>query len=729
MKEFVFENRKFRLAVGENAIVNSLIFKESGEELLKAGEEIALFSETQLRPFNNEVKLAYMNKRTTYQANKIEVEGNKITVGFEIVPCQAVVEFDVKDDYITFTLLDLIFPQNAYGNRYMDLPPVEEFRLLQLPIKNRKNYGQWINALWDDTASAAVIGTMPEALIDSERRNGFRILTAEAHKEIQLKGVTAALIVSGGKDEFLDVVDKIERDFNLPLGVESRRSAIINRSIYSAGGACPANIDEHIKYAKMGGFECMLIYYESMCKTDDTCYGTTADYDFNENYPNGFDDLKLVIKKIKDAGLTPGIHFLHTHVGINSRYVKGKADNRLNLTMHFTLKRPLGLNDDKIYVEENPKNAASFDISRFSHLPHYSQECHVLKFGSELMFYKGFSTEPPYHFYGVKRGHWNTEAISHPVGEIGGQLDVTEYSGTSIYINQHTDLQDEVGAKLAALYNCGFEFVYFDGSEGTNPPFEYHVPNAQYKVLKKMNTQPKFCEGAAKAHFSWHFVSGGNAFDSFKTPIFKRMIDKYPLAEAPEARQDFTRLNFGWWAFFDDTQKDVYEYGISRAFAWDCPTTVSARLPKLRNHPRVKDIFEVLRRWEYAKKNNIITDEEKELLKLPGQEYSLLISEEGKYELTPCFELCGVGGEDSGISAFVFERRGKAYANLWHRTGEGDLTIPMPEASYERELGKERLDVKKENGKITVHISDSAYLCANITLSELKEKLLAATVK
>ena len=69
MKNFVFENKKFRLTVGENAITESLIYKENGEELLKEGEEIALFSVTQLRPFNNEVKLAYMNKRTLQQGN------------------------------------------------------------------------------------------------------------------------------------------------------------------------------------------------------------------------------------------------------------------------------------------------------------------------------------------------------------------------------------------------------------------------------------------------------------------------------------------------------------------------------------------------------------------------------------------------------------------------------------------------------------------------------------
>jgi len=716
MKSFIFENKNFALTVREDAITTSLVYKKTGEDLLFANENVSLFSLTQLRPFNNEVKLAYMNKRTTYEANKISVDGDTITVGFEIIPCKAIVKFDVKDDYITFTLTDFLYDENAYGHLAMDLPPVDEFRILKLPIKNRKNFGQWIGAMWDDKASAAVIATMPETLIDSERRKGFRILTATAKKEIQLKGVTAALIVSGGKEDFLDAVDRFERDFGLPLGVESRRGPKINRSIYSARFACPENIDEHIKYAKMGGFECMLIYYDAICRIDSYSYSTCGDYDFNDKYPNGFDDLKLVTKKIKDAGMIPGLHFLHTHVGIRSRYVKGSADHRLNISEYFTLSRPLGLEDDKIYVEENPKNASTYDQKK------------VLKFGGELMFYEGYSTERPYHFYGVKRGHLETTPITHPVGEIGGQLDVTEYLCTSIYLNQRTDMQEEVGAKLAAIYNSGFEFVYFDGSEGTNPPYEYHVPNAQYRVIKMMNNPPIFCEGAAKAHFSWHYVSGGNAFDTFSADVFKRMIDKHPLREAPEARADFTRLNFGWWSFNPKMQRDIYEYGTSRAFSWDCPITMMGRLDVLSSHPRVKDMLEVLRRWEYVRKNNILTDKEKEMLREPGKEHTLLINEKGEYELVPYYEVTGVGGEDANVSAFVFERLGKSYAIIWHKTAEATVSIPLTDVKYERELGGEALPTAVTNGSITFKVDDAAYLSANISVEELKAKLLSATV-
>ena len=64
----ILENKSFRLTVGEDAIVRSLIVRETNTECLQQGEEIALFSVTQERPFNNEVKLAHPNKRPTASA-------------------------------------------------------------------------------------------------------------------------------------------------------------------------------------------------------------------------------------------------------------------------------------------------------------------------------------------------------------------------------------------------------------------------------------------------------------------------------------------------------------------------------------------------------------------------------------------------------------------------------------------------------------------------------------
>ena len=94
MPDIILENDLFRLTVGEDAVLRSLVLRESGEECLAAEEEMALFSVTQERPFNNEVKLAHPNKRTTWQACALRREGRFLHVSFETVPVKAVVGID-----------------------------------------------------------------------------------------------------------------------------------------------------------------------------------------------------------------------------------------------------------------------------------------------------------------------------------------------------------------------------------------------------------------------------------------------------------------------------------------------------------------------------------------------------------------------------------------------------------------------------------------------------------
>jgi hypothetical protein len=159
------------------------------------------------------------------------------------------------------------------------------------------------------------------------------------------------------------------------------------------------------------------------------------------------------------------------------------------------LSKPLREGDTVIYVEQNPEGTTMAD------------GCRVLKIGTELISYEGYTTIPPYKFIGCTRGIDKTTVNSQPQGYIFGLLDVSEFGATSIYIDQNTDLQDEIAEKLANIYDAGFNFVYFDGSEGVNSPFWFHVASAQYKVYSRLNPEPMFGQGAAKTHFSWHRLS------------------------------------------------------------------------------------------------------------------------------------------------------------------------------------------------------------------------------
>ncbi len=660
--EIIIENRSFRLVVGTDCVAKSLVCKANGQECLAPNVKLPLFASTQERPFNNEVKLAYPCKHTTYPASSLRREGDRLIIGFDVAPYTATVQVTEKEEYIAFALEGFAETEKGYGSLKLDRPPVTEFCLLQLPVADREHFGEWLNVMWDEDTAVNVLATAPQTLIDAEARDGCRIMHAHVRKGIRLKGPGAALIACQ-KAQLMDSIAKVEEDFDLPHGVENRRNSLNNASIYYTFDLNPKTVDQHIAYCKAGGFRLMQVYYTSMLREGDTyCY--TGDYDYNEDYPNGSEDLIAVLNKVKAAGITPGLHILAPHIGMKSRYVTPVADHRLHLKQHFTLAKPLGLEDTTIYVEQDTAEAVM------------REEVRVLQFGGELIRYEGFTTEYPYCFTGCTRGAYNTIVTEHPMGQIGGILDMSEFGAGSCYLDQNTSLADEVAQKLADVYNYGFQFIYFDGSEGAIAPYEYHIPNGQYRVWKKLTEEPILAEGAAKAHFSWHMLSGGNAFDVFRPEVFKKMIGEHPAAEIQRMQNDFTRVNFGWWCFWGvETQADQYEYSTSRAAAWDCPATVQGDIRLFGQNPRLYDVLEVLRRWEEVRATNWLTKEQKEELKNLEQEHVLLINEQKEFELVPYNRIDGAAGGNPEVTAYSFTRNGENYVVYWHHSGEGTLDL------------------------------------------------------
>jgi len=685
--DITLETSTMRLVVGPDACTKSLVIKADGEECLDVREGLPLFSVTQDRPFNNEIKLTHPNAQTTYPANRLRREGDELIVGFETAPYEARVKVREEKDYLLFELAGFIVPKSAYGSLRMTTPPVKSFRLVQLPVKNRKNYGDWLNAVWDDAAVTAVVGAGPMTVITGEKRFGFRLLAADADRDLELVGAKAA-VVAARRDAFLDCMEAMEKGCGIPNGVQSRRRKEINASIYWTSSLTPKNVDEHIALAKSGGFRLMLLYYPCVC--GDYGYAGIGAYTLRSEYVNGYASLKEMLDKIKAAGITPGLHILQTFIGFKSPYVTPVADHRLNLVRHFTLARPLGTDAGDVYVEENPAASPTNEHSR------------ILKFGGELIHYEGFTTERPYRFTGITRGDKATNVIPHPLGEIGGILDVCEFGAWSCYMDQNSTLPDEIAEKIARIYNTGFKFMYFDGSEGVNVPQGIHVPNAQYKVLKRLAEPPLFTEGAAKAHFDWHFLTGANAFDVFPPEKFKAMIVKWPQYEAPLMRQNFSRLNFGWWGLWlpgeklrDNSlsvgmQPDMWEFGTSRAAAWDCPATIQVSLAKYRKHPRLADLMEVIRRWEDVRHRNWLSPEQKEALKSTTQEHHLYLNDKGEYELFP-IEMLPTPENAKCLRGFVFSRNGRRVVAYWHTSGEGTASIALGKGGEKLTLPADRI--------------------------------------
>lgn len=704
----VLENDQFRLVIGSNAVAESLILKATGEECLMQGENMPIFSVTQDRPYHNELKLAHPNKKTTFQADTLYREGDRLIVGFELVPWEAVIRIKETPAYVGFSLEGFIVEPEDYPE-YLKItpPPATELRLLQLPVRSRTNFGEWLNVSWDENAAVNVLATDEFAYIDFEKRKGYDVLTATAVKELKFEGTGAALIVCR-PDDLLDNIASLEEDFNLPRGAESRRSDLINASYYWTYEINPGNVDEHIKYAKMGGFRLMNIYYPAF--EGHISYEYIGDYEIDrKHYPNGKKDLKKMLDKIKAAGIIPGVHFLHSHIGRKSIYVTPVPDYRLNLLKTFNLSQDLGAADTVVFVEQNPAGCTMAD------------GCRVLRAGTELISYEGYTTTRPYRFTGCVRGIDKTTVNSLSKGSGIGLLDVSEFGASSVYIDQRTGLQDEIAEKIADIFDAGFQFIYFDGSEGVNPPFGINVGLAQYRVFRKLNPQPIFAEGAAKSHFSWHMLSGGNAFDIFPPEVIKAETRKWPAEEAPRMRQDFTRINFGWLGYYVPdattigTQPDMWEYVTSLAAAWDSPVSIWGFLGSFKAHARTADNLEVIRRWEEVRKSHWLTDEQKKTLQNADQEHHLLINEQNRFELIPYDQVRNVAGGSSEIRAFVFERQKTYYAVYWHISGDKKLELqlnPSDITLYEK-LGAEKPVLDAAEGRVVIPAGSRYYIKAN----------------
>ena len=740
----VVENDDFRLIAGKDALVKSLVVKKTGEECVDAGMQLPLFTVTQDRPFHNEFKLIHPNKRTVYPATRLRRDGDILYAGFSHDLYEAQLALKTTPGYVTFTLID--FPVDrkpTYDYLRMDLPPVTSFRI-QLPIKNRANFGDWLNASWDEKAAVCVTGTSPHPDIDHEARAGAKILYAEAMAGIKLRGAGAALLAAPGREAFLDAMDALEKDFGLPRGVKSRRSPDVQEAIFHVCAASlPADIDELIFYAKKGGFKLMTFAYGDMFKTAPS-WGLCGDYDWKDSYPNREADLKAMLDKVKAAGIKAGFHTLHSHIGLQSRYVTPVADPRLNKTRRFTLAAPLSAatNDTEITVYEPTDDVVMY------------APCRILQFGGELVSYESYTTEPPYKFLGVKRGAHKTHVVAHPQGEVGGILDISEFgSPMSCYADQNTDLQDEVAVKLARAYNCGFEYVYLDGSEGVNRPFNYHVANAQLKYWKLLKPEPSFGEGAAKTHFGWHMLAGANAFDTFRPEIFKAKLREFPFKQAPITQQDMSRVDFGWWLFYSPsgsarstagaqmgmweygaqftagTQMDMWEYGASVAAAWDCAISILMPTAALKRHPRADDILEMMRRWGDCRRRGLFKDEWRPRLKNYAQEHHLVLDAQGDYDLVDYFPLV-VGNGQTPVRAFVFTKDNATWVVYWHGSGEGQLRLPIKAgaaALYDDFAGK-AVAFKQDGASIVVPATKRLYLKTTLARDAVEQAFATAAL-
>lgn len=659
--DVVIENAAVRLVIGADGAARSLIHKSTGEECLAAEVRTPICAITQYRPYDNENFLIYPAKPRVFPACRVERRGDRLYVGFEDTYDIAVIRLDIEDDYIGFSLERVDYRIEAYGVKRQT--EIDEFALLRLPLRPRAHFGEWLNVVWDDRVAVNLLGTHPGTRIDAFPTAEATTLYAGLDAQVGLFGPGAALVVSS-REGLLPAIGQIERDYDLPRGVESRRDGSYRCSYYSLRGVTPENIDAHIEYARRGGFRTMMVYYVDFARS-------CGHYGWREEYPGGMEDLRYVTDRIRAAGMIPGLHFHYSKVGVNDPYINGgHPDTRMNSVCELVLAEPAGVADTVFVVEGNTQGLRREEGRRLLHL------------GDELISYADCTTRPPYMLTGCRRGLHNSQPAAHAAGSRARLLDVDDWP-LFVRIDQNTGIQREIAGRLGRIYaEAGFRFVYFDGAEDVPMPYWYNVSRSQSVVYDALRPAPLFAEGALKSHFGWHILSRGNAFDIFPPEYIRPAMKKYTLRCAARNAEDFTAVDFGWVNYLAPggttigMQPDMYEYIYCKALAWDAPVSLVGNLEELRRHPRTEDNLRVMERWERAKLADAFTPEQKERLKDPDREFFLFEDSQGRFELYPCRQL--TPDDESGVRAFLFRRGTKSCILYWHTSGEDQLRLTLP---------------------------------------------------
>ena len=726
--DIVLQTQNLRLVISDNGVVQSLQGPGAIEYLAQPKPLAAVVRGG--RPVFTTTERNFFVRRQVWQggdwfsASRAVLAGDTLTVEFGKAGVTAIYEVIRKPEYLAFEL------------RKVRGEPVDRIDLLQLTIRRPAYLGEWINVAFDDDFGICLCGGNVKTDAAMHVAEQQVTLRATAEKRVSLEGTTAVLF--GCRDpqhRFLDVMETVERDFDMPAGARHRRLPAQKRSYLWASRPTPENIDEYIRWAKRGGLRMILFSYKAFSSG-------AGHFLWKPSYPAGMADLKRVTDAIRAAGLTVGLHIHYCKAYRKDPYVTPVPDDRLHKVRSFTLVSPVDSKATTIPVAENPQGC-TLDKDR-----------RILQIGKELISYDSYTTSPPFRFTGCQRGHLSTKATQHLAGASAGLLNVDSWVAF-IRFDQNTDIQDEVARRLGEIvrHTGPYEMVYFDGAEDVHDPYWYHVANSQLRVFHELAPRPLVCESAHYTHFSWHMMTRSNAYDKVAPAEgMKAFCDLMPCPTAAARARDFSRIDFGWLGHFELRKQgyagpDVWEYVLSRAAAWDCPISLGASVEEIRSNPRAECCLDVIKTWEDARLAGKLTEADRQRLQnvslrdgwyvpcydqrgiwsaysknerlLPRQqdvlaarrEHHLFINEQGKYELVEYHEIPSAAG---GIKAYWFQRSTQprdTYLLVWAVQGEQELLLSLPPAhiSAMRPFGHPVV-IKETDGKAMLPVGRRTHL-------------------
>ncbi len=369
-------------------------------------------------------------------------------------------------------------------------------------------------------------------------------------------------LAAGTRAETVAALKTMTVEAQVPVSVNggawSLESEANRESYMMAWGIAAKNTDEWIERTKMAGFK--TLHY-------DWWWVAPGQYLVNpERFPTRLDGLAESVAKAKAAGLRGDIHTLTGMIGFKDPWIHPQTVDNLIVQARYTLATPLSAEATELVVNEQP-------IANHATILNYSSAGNVLWLDGELVQYTKVERErPPYRFCNLTRGALGTKAAAHPRN---GRCDYLWQRYDGFFAEPASPLGDELAAGIAKVYaTCGFEKIYFDGSEGTRP--DWKCNQMQEKIYRAVAATGKvpIVEDSRWGSHTWWYHSNIGAWD---VPHWgpKRHFYRHVVSTPEFRKTDFLAPQMGWWGIIESHPAgraffaEEHEYAFAKNAAVD----------------------------------------------------------------------------------------------------------------------------------------------------------------
>lgn len=348
-------------------------------------------------------------------------------------------------------------------------------------------------------------------------------------------------------------------------------------------------------------------------------------------YPGGKDDVSNVVKTLKAAGISSGLHTYSFRIDHDSTFTHPVPDTGLLKDATFTLAETANATTNIIYVTATPASLANSNGV-------------ILQIENELVEYTALKTDAPYGFTGCTRGAHGTTAASHtaPVSV----YHMAEDSQPTFKPDPRTPLLTNIAIAISDTVNyCGFDTLYFDGMGGDGlldaaDGWHWNALLA-YEVARRLE-RPTLIEMSVMSHELWCVRSRMGAWDS-PTRGHKAYTDVHALVNSTNTQLSLP-LSLGWtalkyWSTYglagEPTFPDDVEYLCCKALANDssCFWQGAATPDDFTNGLAWQRIADVSRNWETLRASAYVPPAIKETLKTAGIEFGLTNNGAGHWSI------------------------------------------------------------------------------------------------